>query len=147
MALIEVPELPFDCWRSWKKRPRPSLEIDVPVQFGILGLYVLADSSTDLSDGPALNLANLPEEVFYIGMSTNVDSRLEQAHRAVQRYLNSENAHIGNLWFTTWRSEWSNSNLKQSCGIIAKATLLLYERGIILAYAKQYERLPKANRE
>lgn len=147
MTLIEIPNLSFDKWQKWADRPRPSLDLDTPLRFGVLGLYILAESTENLGHGPIPLSGDLPEGTLYIGMSTNVHRRLEATHRAVQRYRNQENAGTSNLWFTTWQSEWSNSKAKQSCGIIGKATLALYERALILSYARTYGRLPKLNRE
>jgi hypothetical protein len=118
----------------------------VSLEFGILGLYLLAEADVKPSSGHALKAGELPEEVVYIGMSRHIDRRLEKTHHAVTRYTKSENAELSRLWFATWQSEWTNFGLKRKGGLVGLATLALYERALILLYAKKYGRLPKLNR-
>lgn len=146
MAQLEIPKLAFNGWRKWSARPRPSQNFEVPLEFGILGLYLLAEAEGIPGDDLAPNSENLPEEVLYVGMSTHVDRRLERTHNAVTRFADSKGANMNNLWFAVWQSEWTNTNLKQSRGIIALATLAVYERALILAYARKFGRLPNLNR-
>lgn len=143
MTFLDIPDLSFDKWRKWAERPRPSLDLDVFSEFGIIGLYILAEFTSDLDVAAAVNLKELPEKILYIGMSTNVHRRLEKTHRAIQMYLAQEYADTS----TTWQSDWHNSSPKRPYGIISRATLALYERALNLVYARKYARFPKLNRE
>lgn len=148
MALIEIPHLRFDPWKRWTGRDRPSQEFDVPESFGILGLYVLAVSHEGPPAGqPAFSSEELPEAIVYVGMSTHVDRRLELAHKAVSRYReDSSDLNCANLWCARWYSDWSNSPGSSDI-VVQLATIAVYERALIHAYASKYGRLPKFNRE
>ena len=145
--LFEVPHLAFAKWRKWIARPRPSHDMDVPSEFGMLGLYMLACSdTTPPGNSTSPDTADLPEEVIYIGMSRHVDRRLESSHNAVARYKKKyADEPCSGLWFSSWSSEWSSWSSK-TCGPVERATLVFYERALILAYAKRFGRLPALNR-
>lgn len=145
MSLIEIPYLLFDDCRKWSSRPRPSQDFDVPLGFGILGLYVLAASA---EEPPPLSTADLPKEVVYIGMSRHVDRRLERSHNGVSLYKSTySDAACTSLWFSVWRSEWSSGAHRFGVDPIALATVAVYERAVILAYARKHGELPALNRE
>lgn len=148
MSLIEFPDISFDNWRRWDERPRPSHDYEVPYEFGILGIYILAAAELKPGNSVAPNPKDLPQEVLYIGMSTHVDSRLEKHHMAVSRYkAEYSDASCQNLWFSTWLSDWTNTALSKRISPVAEATLAFYERGIILMYVRKFECLPALNRK
>ncbi|MGN6828148.1 hypothetical protein [Paucibacter sp. M5-1] len=142
--LIQVPHLLFSPWQHWTARDRPSQELDVPVDFGLFGLYVLA--AADVAPSQALDIAALPEEVVYIGMSSHVGRRLERFHSAVKRYRTACNdPQCKRLWHTTWHQGTSNWHSSQRSGIIAATQVAFYERALLAMYAARYGRLPKVN--
>lgn len=103
MAAIEIPAIEFPQWKRWAHRERPSRDF-LPVGFGLLGIYVLATS--DVDDDSAIGADRyLDEAVVYIGMSANVERRLERSHAAVRAYKQqSGDLAADNLRFTVWHS-------------------------------------------
>lgn len=149
--MIECPNLIFSEWRRWSSRPRPSQSLDVPPEFGILGLYLLAGLD-ETNSSPSSNNADiyLQSEVVYIGMSTHVEQRLERTHSGVAQYRKHFNdSRCNNLWFSTWHSDVTNWSLRtrEKESIIAYTTVALYERALLLEYAKKYGRLPILNKQ
>lgn len=144
-TMFEVPHLQFSTWKSWKSRPRPSSELDVPSEFGILGIYLLSS----WYEGPPTKPPepkDLPAEMVYVGMSRHIDQRLEQRHSAVVRYrVECSDIACQRLYFATWRSDWSSRSIS-SMSPTARARLLLYERALIVLYAEKHGRLPRFNR-
>lgn len=143
MPLIEVSSLRFWDWQKWDARPRPSRELDVPKDFGMLGLYLLAASDARPGSTDAPSVADLPEEVIYIGMSNFVERRVERYHTKVLEYRKSyADESCQKLWFSTWQSEWSNDS---PSGTVASASLAFCERALILAYADKHGHYPALN--
>jgi hypothetical protein len=141
---ITVSPLKFGAWRPWKDRDRPSQELDVPQDFGLLGLYVLFASETAPSE--PLDIGVLPAEVVYIGMSSRVDQRLEKFHRAVKTYkakFSDPTCH--RLWHATWHHGTSNWERDECKAVIAATEVAFYERALIAMYAAQHGRLPAIN--
>ncbi|MCE4546498.1 MULTISPECIES: hypothetical protein [unclassified Caballeronia] len=83
---LEIPDLPFSPWRAWNLRDRPSADFDVPREFGIFGLCLLADGHGDSSCKRPSTGRHLCPKVIYIGMSQHVDRRLKEAHHPVKAY-------------------------------------------------------------
>ncbi|KVC70607.1 hypothetical protein [Burkholderia ubonensis] len=83
MAAIEIPAIEFPQWRRWAHRERSSRNSDVPVSFGLLGIYMLATSDVDAESAIGAD-RYLDEAVIYIGMSAHVEQRLERSHEAVR---------------------------------------------------------------
>src|SRR5207248_3279754 len=106
---LHMPKAAFSDWHSWRFRQRTTEQFDVPEDFGILGIYLLACST----DGPPPSSAterHLLPNVIYIGMSGHVMRRLERGHRAVNRYRTQlKDASGKNLYFCQWNSDWNNS--------------------------------------
>ncbi len=148
MANLEVPPLLFTEWHRWIARSRPSQNLDVPPEFGILGLYLLARSDAEAFPAElGTDERHLHSQVVYIGMSTHVEQRLERTHAGVRRYREHfEDSRCKNLWFSVWHSDISNWHLEKPAGVVARATIALYERALLLAYAKKHGRLPLLNK-
>lgn len=148
MHLMNIQKLQFGAWRKWRERPRPSQDRDVPPDFGILGIYILASSETKPGAVDYPSTTNPQEEIVYIGMSGNVDRRLERTHGAVVRYKTMySDPSCRKLWWSIWCSDWTNMSSRTPAGVLAAATLAAYERGLILAYAQAHKHLPSLNRE
>jgi hypothetical protein len=146
MATIEIPAIEFPQWKRWANRERPSLDFDVPVGFGLLGIYMLATSEVDIGSSPAA-AKYLDEAVIYIGMSDHVERRLERSHDAVTEYKKqSGDLAAGNLRFTIWHSGASKGPYERKGPVVAAATIAVYERVLLLEYAKKFGRLPRFNR-
>lgn len=147
MAALDIPIFAFSKWWRWRSRSRTSQDLDVPANFGLLGLYLLAMSESDLSSQASKGESHLQEQVIYIGMSTHVDQRLERTHLGVRRYrkVYGDNQCL-KLSFSTWHSEATNSNLQRPAGVVACSEVALYERVLLLAYARQHGRLPVLNK-
>jgi len=148
MLQIDVSAVRFNSWYRWSLRPRPSQEFDVPVNFGILGLYVLGTGEDKPGAGLAPSGSDLPADIVYIGSSAHVDRRLERWHDAVARYKREfGDDRCSRLWISIWYSDWTNSWEGTGRGVVAQTRLLAYERALIHAYAVQNGRLPALNRE
>ena len=107
--------------------------LDVPVGFGLLGLYLLAMSESELSTQASKGEQHLQEETVYIGMSTHVEQRLERTHLGVVRYRKlCGDSQRKNLWFSIWHSGASNWGLRQPSGVVACAKVAVYERALLL---------------
>lgn len=148
MANLEVPPLLFTEWQRWRARTRPSQDLEVPPEFGILGLYLLAVSDAEVLPAElGAGERHLQSQVVYIGMSTHVERRLERTHAGVRQYCEHfEDSNCKNLWFSVWHSDISNWHLKKPAGVVACATIALYERALLLTYAKKHGRLPVLNK-
>ncbi len=146
MPTVDIPTIVFSEWQRWRARSRPSQEFDVPADFGILGLYVLAAADSTLVEQPAEE-RYLQASVLYIGMSTHVEQRLASTHKAVSTYRTEFNdQECSKLWFASWHSDWNNRELRKPHGAVALATIALYERFLLLSYARKHGRLPHLNR-
>jgi hypothetical protein len=110
-------------------------------------MIAAADAKPGNTNSP--DPANLPKEIFYIGMSSHVDGRLEKHHKAVAQYkMNAGPGGHQKLWFSTWDAAWTNSWPRTSPkSIVEAATLAFAERGLILAYALKHGCRPAMNRE
>lgn len=147
MVNIEVPRIIFGEWRKWRTRFRPSQDMDVPTNFGILGLYLLAAHETEIAPDESPEERHLNERVVYIGLSAHVEQRLERTHHAVAKYREDfADTKWTNLWFTVWHSDWNNREHDTSRKTVALASIALYERALLLAYAKKHGRLPALNK-
>ena len=90
---------------------------------------------------------HLQPQVVYIGMSTHVERRLERNHAGVARYRKHfEDPKCKNLWVSIWHSDTTNWDLGKPAGVVGCATIALYERALLLAYALKHLRLPVLNR-
>ena len=146
MPTVEIPTIAFSEWRRWYARSRPSREFDVPADFGILGLYVLAAADLILVEQPAEERF-LQTDVLYIGMSTHVEQRLAYTHKAVSTYRTEFNdQQCSKLWFSSRHSDWNNRDLRKPHGAVALATVALYERFLLLSYAGKHGQFPRLNR-
>jgi hypothetical protein len=146
MATIEIPAIKFPQWKRWANRERPSQDFDVPVDFGLLGIYLLATSEVDAGLPPEAD-RYLDEAVIYIGMSDHVERRLEQSHDAVKAYKKqSGDLAAGNLRFTIWHSGAAKGPYERKGPVVAAATIAVYERVLLLKYTEKFGRLPRFNR-
>lgn len=148
---MNPPDLPvfrFSSWEHWSTRSRPSTDLDgVPEAFGILGVYMLAASAAKPTAIDLTKSTHLPSEVVYVGLSCQVEQRLERSHSAVRRYREQQaDTGCNNLWYCHWRSDWSRHRGIREAAPLAYASIALYERALILAYVKQYGKLPALNR-
>jgi hypothetical protein len=145
MTTIEFPAIHFPEWKRWAHRERPSTDLDVPVGFGLLGIYLLATSDID-----AVSVAGadryLDEAVIYIGMSTHVERRLERSHKAVMAYKQQSGDIVANnLRFTVWHSGGTKGPFEQKGSVVEAAAIAVYERVLLLRYAEKFGRLPRLN--
>ena len=147
--MLQIPTLSFSRWVPWRHRLHIADELDVPTEFGILGIYLLA-SWPDAPPATPPDPKDLPSEIIYVGMSKHIDRRIEKPHAAVLRYvLDCEDNACERLYFSTWRSEWSSWSGRMSAdpsAPIKRARLHLYEQALIVRYAQTNGRLPKFNR-
>ena len=142
-----VPEISFDAWKKWRDRDRPSAELDgVPSHFGLMGLYLLATAEVDEPSDASAQLVHLHPAVIYIGMSAHVDRRLERWHGAVGAYRRDTGDRMcRHLRYALWQSGWTNSRQREEFPV-AWATVALYERALLLSFARAHGRLPLLNR-
>jgi hypothetical protein len=118
----------------------------MPIVFGLLGIYLLATSDVDAQAETAENRF-LDEAVVYIGMLTHVEQRLERPHKAVSAYrLQTGDASANNLRFSIRHSGCCKWQYARKGPVVAAATIAVYERVLLLAYAEKYGRLPLFNR-
>jgi hypothetical protein len=145
MAAIEIPAIEFPQWRRWAHRERPSWDLDTPVGFGQLGIYMLATS--DVGDDSAIGADRyLAEAVIYIGMSAHVEQRLERSHESVKAYKQqSGDLAADNLRFTVWHSGATKGPYERKAPVVEAATIAVYERVLLLKYAEKFGRLPRFN--
>jgi hypothetical protein len=139
----------FGRWKRWHLRDRPSQNLEVPVKFGILGLYILATADVDEITDAYYAKQYLHSSVLYIGMSRHVDTRLERTHKAVNRYRAMFNDNeCKNLRYAIWYSSWTSHGYRvanDSQSVVANAKLALFERALLLSYAQMHGRLPLFN--
>ncbi|SAK70302.1 hypothetical protein AWB82_04209 [Caballeronia glebae] len=146
MATIEISAIEFPHWKKWANRERPSRNFDVPVGFGLLGIYVLATSEVDAGLSAEAD-RDLNEAVIYIGMSEHVERRLEQRHDAVDAYKQqSGDIAAENLRFTIWHSGAAKGQYERKAPVVAAATIAVYERVLLRQYAEKFGRLPRFNK-
>lgn len=139
----DIPDLVFSPWRHWKGRPRPSKQLDVPVDWGLLGLYLLASEDALVALDQPGHKRHVASQILYIGMSRHVDRRLEKHHSGVRRYKERYgDADGAKLVFSMWQSSWSNT-VENS---VHDAALAMYERILLWEFAKANGRLPALNR-
>ncbi|MGF6575082.1 hypothetical protein ABH945_007211 [Paraburkholderia sp. GAS333] len=145
MSTIEIPAIEFPKWKRWADRERPSQDFDVPVGFGLLGIYMLATS--DVDGESSLEPDNyLNQAVIYIGMSEHVEQRLERSHDAVTAYKKQTgDLAASDLRFTIWHSSAAKGQYEQKGPVVSAATIAVYERVLLLKYAEKYGRLPRFN--
>jgi hypothetical protein len=145
MAAIEIPVIEFAQWKRWAHRQRPSREFDVPIGFGLLGIYILATSAVDVESSIGAD-KYLDEAVIYIGMSAHVEQRLERSHEAVKAYKRqSGDLATNNLRFTVWHSGATKGPHERKGPVVQAATIAIYERVLLLKYAEKFGRLPRFN--
>ena len=75
---MDEPVVRFSKWKKWIYRDRLSEEFDVPDDYGLLGVYLLAAPLPSDQE-----LYHLAPEVIYIGMSSHVTKRLDKNHVTV----------------------------------------------------------------
>lgn len=85
MPFADYDCLSFNRWTHWDSRLRLSKDVDVPVDFGIHGVYLIAKFDQAPEDRK-FHPNELPKEIIYIGKSSHVDSRLEKSHPVIKRY-------------------------------------------------------------
>ena len=138
---MDEPKVYFSEWRKWIYRDRLSDDFDVPDDFGILGIYLLA-APLPSQDEPR----HLAPEVIYIGLSSHVTRRLDKSHEVVQQYRKeSGDNEAVNLFYSEWLSPWSNWDQNTNIGKSQLAYIQYIERKLIWDYAKKYHELPKFN--
>ena len=137
----------FDPWRRWRLRERLSDELDVPREFGILGLYLLATSEVCVSNHAHSDLLHINSNVIYIGMSKHVTQRLEKHHGAVHRYRQeTDDTTAEYLMYSQWMSPWTTYRVADPKSSRYFAYVRYLERKLIWEYARDFDRLPRFNR-
>ena len=138
---MEEPEVDFSKWRKFKNRDRLSEDFDVPDDFGLLGVYLLASPLPSDQE-----LHHLAGEVIYIGMSSHVTKRLDRSHKAVRQYRDEiGDDSVENLYYSEWSSPWSNWDQKSTIGQAQLAYIHYVERKLLWEYAKKHGGLPRFN--
>lgn len=137
---MKEPIVSFSKWRKWAYRARLKDQYDVPEDFGILGVYLLAISS------PKIDVTDqIPHEIIYIGMSSHVTKRLDRSHKAVRAYrADSGDDYAEHLLYAEWLSEWTNRGSKSVLNVHL-AYMHFVERKLIWLYASKYNQIPKYN--
>ncbi|WP_404366764.1 hypothetical protein [Marinobacter sp.] len=144
MRGVNFEKIFFHDWEKWSHRQIPSHDLDVPEGFGIYGIYILG-SFFGGPDEMVFDPKNIPEEVFYIGMSRHVDQRLAKSHTAVMSYRDATGDHsCQNLWYVKASSEWSGNSY--TSGPLAGSYIEFYERALILQYVITHKKLPAHNK-
>jgi hypothetical protein len=138
---MDEPEVCFSKWRKYIYRDRLSEESDVPDDYGLLGVYLLASPLPSDQE-----LYHLAPEVIYIGTSSHVTKRLDKSHKAVCQYKDEfgDNS-IENLYYSEWLSPWSNWDQNSNIGQAQLAFIHYTERKLIWEYAQKHHRLPRFN--
>ena len=130
----------FSDWVKWEFRDRLNDDdnFDIPHDFGLLGIYLLAIS-------PDINKKATHEakEVVYIGLSTNVLKRLDLRHTAVNKIKKEYG--VEKLYCAAYHTGSTNSRLKTDQGRINTAYLHYLERKMIWEYGNKFNKLPKYN--
>ena len=138
---MDEPIVHFSEWKKWIYRDRLSEEFDVPNDYGLLGVYLLAAPLPSDQE-----LYHLAPEVIYIGMSSHVTKRLDKSHKAVRQYRDKfGDTRIENLYYTEWLSPWSNWDQNRNIGQAQLAFIHYIERKLIWEYAKKHHGLPRLN--
>lgn len=144
IPITEYKHISFDDWKPWDLRLKLSEEFDVPEEFGIYGIYLVAEFET-APEVRKITPISIPEEVIYIGMSSHVDRRLEKSHSAIRKYMEeSGDSNCEKLWFGRAQSSWTNSQLEGQA--VATAYMAYYERALILEYTRSYGKFPRFNK-
>ncbi len=140
----------FISWDAWEKREKATWDCDVPTDFGLAGLYLLANFKDERDVTNESPPTHLDPNVIYIGVSDSPIHRLgSNSHGAVNRYkAKFKDPSLSNLYCTHWQSRITNYELKNSESGEAKRTYFLYlERKLIWEYATRFNRLPALNRK
>lgn len=146
MPSLEIPDFRFNQWQRYVDRPRISSDPEVPLDFGLYGLYLIARSNVDLNETARTAPKYLQSEVIYIGMSSNVERRLELPHAAVKRHRREYvDPNDSQLWVSIWHAGDSEFSASRRQNYVANASLALYERIVILAYIREFGRPPQFN--
>jgi len=139
---MEDPEVCFSKWKKFIQREQLGGGNDVPDDFGLLGVYLLA--SLLPSDEKPHHLA---PDVIYIGMSSHVTRRLDRSHHAVRQYKDdSGDNYLDKLYYSDWMSQWDNRKPNSDIGRAQLAFIYYIERKLIWEYAKKHQRLPMCNK-
>jgi hypothetical protein len=146
-AVPGLPKAVFSDWRPWGLRERTSEQFDVPRDFGILGIYLLAFSTNGPPPPSSPTERHLLPNVIYVGMSGHVMRRLERAHTAVNSYRKLFDDVSGKkLYFCQWDTDWPNSATGDKASV-QNAALRYVEAKLIAEHALKNGRRPKLNRQ
>ncbi len=130
----------FSDWRRWKYRERTADDSDVPKDFGVLGLYLLAISPS-MESKPS----HTDKSIVYIGMSKHVMKRLEKSHDAVKKIKLVHG--LNELYYADFGIDVNNQCLHSDKGKVQLAYLRYLERKIIWEYANINNSLPEFNKD
>ncbi|EMN7345174.1 hypothetical protein ACN930_004683 [Vibrio parahaemolyticus] len=75
----------FGDWKPWSSLSNSWKHQDIPQQFGIYGVYLLATFDSE-EKVKLFAPENMPSDIIYIGMSSHIDRRLSSSHKAIKRY-------------------------------------------------------------
>ncbi|WP_429406996.1 hypothetical protein [Paraburkholderia sp. MM5482-R1] len=146
MKPLDLPDMRFSAWTPWRHRQRLAEEFDVPLEFGLYGIYLLATDDVDHLTSNDSDDRHLHPAVMYVGMSTHVDRRIDRHHQAVVDYATSTgDVRKAKLRYSMWQSDW-NTYGDEKQRTYAKALVALCERALLFSYVEAYGRLPVLNR-
>ena len=140
--MIKEPTVHFTDWRNWIARDRLADIKDIPKDFGVLGIYLLA--AFESSDPPESESTarHLHPDVIYIGMSENVTKRVDKHHGAVHRYRQKSMYNkTAKLYCCDWQSQWTNFDKRPP----ELACIRYIERKLIWEFANMFNRMPEMN--
>ncbi|MDW1848885.1 hypothetical protein R7E49_24195, partial [Vibrio sp. Vb2110] len=131
----------FGDWKPWSSLSNSWKHQDIPQQFGIYGVYLLATFDSEEKVKP-FSPENMPSDIIYIGMSSHIDRRLSSSHKAIKRYRKiSGDRALEKLWVIKADSKWNNSRDK----IEGQAYVAYWERLLLLNYVRAYKTFPLLN--
>jgi hypothetical protein len=146
MRRLHADDVFFSNWTSWHSRERLDALDDVPHDFGISGLYLLARFETPEDSKSRCEPFHLNPNIIYIGVSRSTIHRLGRNHGTVARYKSTfSDVTLSNLYCSVWQSEISNYEIQRG-NAIARSFLLYVERKLIWEYTCTFDRLPRLNR-
>ena len=130
----------FSKWCKWENRDRlnDDQNFEIPEDFGLLGIYLLA-----ISPNLYEKVNHSSKEIVYIGMSTNVLKRLDKSHKAVKKIKTDYG--LQNLYYAEHNTGHANTNLENDEGRVNLALLHYLERKLIWEYADKNKKLPEYN--
>jgi hypothetical protein len=146
MDINSEPEPSFSPWNAWRHRERTADDLDVPREYGVPGLYLLATSEICSVNHTHSSPRHLSQNVIYIGMSKQVTQRLERHHKAVGRYrIEMADNKCERLMYSQWMPYWRSNVISVANKVRDLAYVRFLERKLIWEYVQAFGTLPRLN--